>query len=149
MAKSITTNSYRTTQDNKDALTGLYGSVSAGSENAVNAYVNIRPRVLRELKNQFTKEELSLIVDSLNGTIFDPKLATNNSMLSAGIEDSISFDGIDEKWGVDKESILNKITNLSAAHTYFLMEEISRFWNIPKAYGAPTPDLEAFLNNFE
>ena len=147
MAKN-TTNSYRTTQDNKNALTKLHGSVSAGTEKAVESYIQLRPRIMIELKGFFTKAELSLIIDAYNGTIFDPRMAGNNNVLTASIEDAITFDNIAEKWEVEPPILFEKIAQLNATQTYFLLEEIDRFWNNKNAYGAPNPNLDIFLKEF-
>jgi hypothetical protein len=38
-----------------------------------------------------------------------------------------------------------KLEKLTASQIFFLQEEISRYWHVEKAYGAPHPDAEKFL----
>jgi predicted 3-demethylubiquinone-9 3-methyltransferase (glyoxalase superfamily) len=72
----------------------------------------------------------------------------NPEVVLAGLEDAEKFDHLSDRWGIDFEVLINKIKSLSVAGLYFLQEEIDRFWNEPSAYGAPSPDLELFLDKF-
>lgn len=52
---------------------------------------------------------------------------------------------------VEKQNVLMmpqvkaKIEALTSAQVFFLQDEINRFWHEPKAYGAPQPDINKFL----
>ena len=79
--------------------------------------------------DEFTEEEINLIRDSLNGTLFDPKhIVSWGHMLAANVSDSITLDGLDEKWGVDKEEILKNINSLSEKQVIGLVHSVREFW---------------------
>lgn len=124
----------------------LYGRPTTGAARAANAFLYIRAASLHEIKGMFTRPELSAMVDNLNAVMFEPAWATNRSMLRAGIEDGQQFDGVLTKWNVNPDALYEKIETLTSAQCYFLMDEIDRFWNEPVAWGSPTPELEAFLD---
>jgi hypothetical protein len=130
----------------REKYTRLYGKPTTGASRAAHAFVHLRAATLHELKGMFTRAELSAMVDNLNAVMFDPAYAANNNVLRAGIEDGQKYDGLLTNWNVDPEDIYTKIALLTAAQCYFLMDEIDRFWNEPVAWGSPTPDLEAFLD---
>lgn len=147
MIKAQTTNSYRTSEKNKAILTEIHGSVSAGTEAAVEAYINLRMRIIKQVMAQFSRLELSVLVDILNATIFDPHFAAIPEMLSYSLADANEFENIGKKWEIDIPNLSSKIKELDPASCYFLQEEINRFW-YGKGWGSPTPDLKAFLDEY-
>lgn len=137
------TSSFRTTPDKKQNLKDIWGSTSAGATKAVDAYINLRKRVLHNIKGHFTPNELKLLVDNQNGTIFSADLFSSAQTLLHAVEDGISLDGIDQKWEVDTKPFFKKINALSDSEAYFLREEIDRFWN-----HLDDKDLDSFVNQF-
>jgi hypothetical protein len=133
MEKSASTNSYRTTPENKAKLTTLWGSVYKGTNRAVEAYLRLRPRVLQALKGMFTRGELSLLATLQKETGFQPETATQPRILSARLEDVLkyetygSYGQVEERWDITITELFSKIEALSAIQTYFLLEEIARF----------------------
>jgi hypothetical protein len=91
----------------------------------------------------FTRNEINLIADALNGcgTLIDASESLWNSHLlgepSPGsasglaleISDSISLDQTDEKWGVRRDAILEKIQALSHRETIHLVLTIAKAWD--------------------
>lgn len=126
----------------------FYGKPTTGAARAGNAFLHIRAATLHELKGMFTRAELSAMIDNLNAVIFEPAYAVNKNMLKAGIEDGQKYDGVLTKWNVNPDRLFEKIDKLTSAQCYFLLDEIDRFWNEPVAWGSPSPDLEAFLNEY-
>jgi hypothetical protein len=45
--------------------------------------------------------------------------------------------------------ISEKLKTLTSAQKFFLQDEINRYWNEPKAYGYPDPDINMFLEVME
>jgi hypothetical protein len=133
MEKSASTSSYRTTPENKAKLTTLWGSVYKGTSRAVDAYLQLRPRILGTLKGGFTRGELSLLATLQEEVVFQPAAAAGPRMLSARLEDAIksetygSYHQVEQQWGLSIVDLSDKIGALSAAQTYFLLEEIARF----------------------
>ncbi len=132
--------------DIKEKYGRLYGKPTSGASRAGNAFVHLRAATLHELKGKFTRAELSAMIDNLNAVMFEPAYAANKNMLRAGIEDGQQYDGVLTKWNVSPDVLFEKINNISAAQCYFLLDEIDRFWNEPVAWGSPSPDMEAFLD---
>jgi len=64
-------------------------------------------RALRRI--DLSVEEACLIVDALNGALYDAKTA---HLLPAGVNDSIQMEGLAEKWGVDGEALIKKLSAL-------------------------------------
>lgn len=147
MAKLETTSTFRTSDQIKQDLSELHGSVSSGAGRAVEIYLALRSRSLHNIKGRFDRKELSYLVDMLNGTMFDPKLAVIPDVLIAGIEDADEYEQLGAKWDVDIEVLSAKVRDLTSAESCFLIEEINRFW-YGQGYGAPTPELEAFLDEY-
>jgi hypothetical protein len=82
-------------------------------------------RAIREVP--LTLAEARLIVDALNGSLFDANTAP---MLWASIEDAIKLDGLAEKWGVDGPALVEKLRGLSAFHCMALVDAAERFWSM-------------------
>lgn len=137
------TSSFRTTMQKEQSLKDVWGSTSAGATKAVDAYINLRKRVLHGLKGRFTSNELKLLIDNQNGTIFSPDLFSSSQTLIHALEDGIKLDSLDQKWDVDTESFFETIKSLSDSEAYFLREEIDRFWNHMGG-----DDLNSFVNQF-
>jgi hypothetical protein len=100
----------------------------------------------RELKNVFTKAELSAIVDNENGTMIGIRYWGNKQMFLYSLEDGINLDGLDKKWGIKWETVKSKIEKLPDTVFLALHESIYRFWNEGAAFGSPAPNLENFIN---
>ena len=71
--------------------------------------------------------EWSLLRDALNGTLHEPA-AMIRGALALGVEDGISLDGLDGKWGVDGAALAGKLRSLTYAQEVRLVEEIERWW---------------------
>jgi len=148
MSKSQATSSYRTTEENKQSLIDLWGSVSAGTEKAVDAYVALRPRIIQDTMKKFSRSELSAMIDTLNGTMFQSQFASKPQMLAYEMEDGDKYDEIGEKWEIDVDLLVNKIKLLNPASCYFMQEEINRFWYNENEYGGPGKKLDNFLAKY-
>lgn len=139
---SNTTSSFRIDQPTKEELSQIWGSVSAGATKAVEAYVNLRKRVLQDMKGYFSKDELTALVDNQNGTIFSPDLFSISGTWVHGVEDGIKYDGLDSRWNIDRDDLIEKLNALSDVQAYFMREEIDRFWSDTDS------DLEEFVSKY-
>lgn len=84
--------------------------------------------------------EAKLVMDALNGS-----LMTNESirLVWAEVDDAIRHDGLDRKWGVQGEELVEYLRSLSLAETFALVDCIERAWLIQSQPDAP--DLEETL----
>jgi hypothetical protein len=126
-------------------LSRLYGTQTEGVSRPADIWLQIRKRVSKKLQGYFSREELSCMVDTLNGTIIDSALTTNKVMLIASLNDGNEYENLYERWGVDGDKLIEKIEQMSIDEYAYLIDEIYRFWNIQEAYGSPSPNLEAFM----
>ena len=79
-----------------------------------------------ELKGKFIAGELKLMLDVMNGMLLTGQLAGRHLPLS--VQDGIALDGLDKKWEVDAEQLLEKLKNMSTAELFFLEIWIQGFW---------------------
>jgi hypothetical protein len=104
---------------------GAYDNTNAAIVEMLDRYTYMLQRSLPALRETLSEKEISLIADSCNGTMFQ---AWSVPLLYANIEDSISLDGLDEKWGVDGAALLDKIRALDLSTTFALVDAVERFW---------------------
>lgn len=98
-------------------------------------------RAIREVP--LALAEAQLIIDALNGSIFDAQSAP---MLWANIEDACKLDGIDDKWGVDGPALVEKLHGLSAFHCMALIDGSERFWSLPNGERDLNADVRKIFN---
>ncbi|RLC76939.1 MAG: hypothetical protein DRI61_12400, partial [Chloroflexi bacterium] len=110
-------------------------TLNAGCEYILNAWPGIVKRTLADLSGQFTAGELSLIIDVFNGTALTPGLAGQH--IAINVADSIDLDHTDQKWSVDKKTILKKLQNLTIFQAAVLEIWANGFW-----YGKNQPEKQ-------
>lgn len=82
----------------------------------------------RDLIKNFSENELKLILDASNGTLFDPvEVSVQN--IHIGIEDAIEFDGLDVKWNVEGEQLIKKLSDIDYLTAMALIDFIEYFWH--------------------
>jgi hypothetical protein len=87
-----------------------FSTLHAGTTYALDLFPALYRRTLQDLKGIFIEPELMLMIDVFNATALMPQLAGQH--LEIQVADGIELDGLDEKWKVDKKSILKKIETL-------------------------------------
>lgn len=98
------------------------GVISRDLERYYDACIQARKR-LREL---FSEEEIALILDTTNGTLFAESVSIR--LLWANVADAISTDRLDKKWKVDGETLIAKIKGLDPFLTIALIDACERWW---------------------
>lgn len=98
-------------------------------------------RAIRE--TPLTEKESCLIVDALNGSLFDANSAV---MLHANIEDACRLDGLGEKWGVDCGGLVDKLRGMSTFHCLALIDAAECWWNLPTDERDEAGSLCRFFN---
>ena len=101
-----------------------FPTLNAGCEYILNAWPGIVKRTLADLSGQFTAGELSLIIDVFNGTALTPGLAGQH--IAINVADSIDLDHTDQKWSVDKKTILKEKSPVMAIHAPIGAREITK-----------------------
>ena len=84
----------------------------------------------QKLKNLLTKQELTVIADSFNGTIIDPDQPFfRKEVLIGQIEDSETYEDISTRFNIDLTKLIDKLKLLTDTEAMILMEYIYKFWN--------------------
>lgn len=81
----------------------------------------------KNITTYFNENEWDLFRDSLRGVFMQPAEMIVEVWL--GIEDSIEFDDLGEKWGVKGDVLLSKMKLLSFTTALAIVEEVEYFWN--------------------
>jgi hypothetical protein len=81
---------------------------------------------LAELRGMFTEAEVLLIADVLNGYWYIP--ANPKHQLVSNVYDGITDNGLDKKWNVDKQALLNKLSSLSQFHSHVVLATVIQCW---------------------
>ena len=80
-------------------------------------------RALR--RTGLTLDEACLICDALNASLYDAKTA---HLLAAGVGDSIQMEGLAEKWNVDGEALVEKLSDLDDLACMAIIDAAERAW---------------------
>ena len=72
-----------------------------------------------------TLDEACLVTDALNASLYDAKTAR---LLPAAIRDAIQLDGLDRKWGVDGEALIQKLSALDEFACMAIIDAAERVW---------------------
>lgn len=94
-------------------------------ERDLERYYQLIRRARGEAKSLLSEDEQALIADALNGIIFD---AYYVYLLAHNIADSISLDGLDQKWNVDGPALLQKLEAFSPIINAAIVDAVERFW---------------------
>lgn len=134
-----------------DIFSGLGIKNSPAAEISAEGFMNIRKYTLPELRGIFNKEELTGLLNTTNGTMFQAEFAANIRMLSISVEDSEHFDHNSELYGYDFQKFFKKIQKLTAAQAFLLLFECWRFWNVENAYATKESsqnNIDIFVDSF-
>lgn len=82
-------------------------------------------RALQKL--DFTESEAMLITEALNGTVHDANTA---AMLWARVDDAIKLQNLDQTYGVDRETLMQKLKSLGDLEAMAVVDAVERYWNL-------------------
>ena len=129
----------RVTKGTLEFLEKYFRTRTAGAEYILEAISHIFSQEMVRIREQFGPNELKLIIDVFNGLIPTPKMAGHH--LLASVEDGISLDQLDAKWGVNGQEMLAKIKALTPAQRAML-----EIWAIGYWHHEPLPDLDEYCS---
>lgn len=85
---------------------------------------------LARIKSKLTVSEAMLILDAINCFYADGYLLKLAPKITVGlvliVSDAIYLDGLDVKWKVDEQALLNKLSGLSYLEAWALLDWVSR-----------------------
>lgn len=102
-----------------------YPNRSAALETMIERYAAIMDEERRQLRKKFTDQEAALILDATNSTLFD---ALSAKSFADEIEDAITDEHLDMKWGVDRNELIKKLSGLSYSEKIALVDMKERWW---------------------
>lgn len=128
MAKESKTVNLRLPIEQVEWLTRESDSINQAVVNAIERLQMIEKYADRDIAHKFSKEEWCFLADSLNGSITEGDYRYRNSTLVAHNNDSVEYDGLNKKWGVDVAQLNSKIMFLSSSSIEAIYRRIEAFW---------------------
>ena len=120
---------FRPEQDTADSVQNRvnndFSSIHQIANRDLSRYYNIIKYALREV--ELSEKEAMAVIDSTNGTMLDN---FSIRLMFANVEDSIDYDSLAEKWGIDGEALVLKLKNASVGYLHALADAIERYWLI-------------------
>ena len=90
-------------------------------------YAGLMKRERIELRKLLSDNEIGLILDACNGTMFMDEFSIG--LVGAGVADAIEVDGLDRKWRVDGAVLNGKLGDLSLIARFALVDAVQAWWN--------------------
>lgn len=99
-------------------------------ETALDNYFLLLAGARKTLKRTLTGEELYLLCDLLNGTLFDAMtFRFGVDALRHELSDGVELNGIDKKWKVDAKALDKKLSHMTLTEMIALVDAVQSFWN--------------------
>lgn len=111
--------------DSIQSRVGEGQSAGQHAREALERYYTLLRDELASLRGVFTLAEAMLLCDAGNGVEY---ASDTLGGFAIGIEDAISLDGLDRKWGVDGAVLLDKLQSLSLLGNAALVDLVERYW---------------------
>jgi len=98
-------------------------NVSESIREALSRYYYMLGIARSEIRDTFTTDELSLLCDICNGTIFEP-----HSLNALGQSVLDAEDDYFERWSVDRRKLYSSVGRLDLLQDAALVDAIERYW---------------------
>lgn len=119
-----------------------FQSITGGAEMVLEGTMTNYRAALREMKGIFSAAELKSMVDVMNATMLTPSMMGQH--LAISIQDAIALDGLAEKWDLDTQDFMTRLTARTTFQLTTLEWWANGFW-----YGGgpehPDRDLEDYV----
>jgi hypothetical protein len=106
-----------------DYVKSRFDFASSGVEEILNRYQQLI--TIEKRKLGLSKNEIMLIIDSLNSTMKDMMVV---QMMHASVEDSCHYDNLDKKWEVDGKVLAEKIKNMNNLQRLAILDGVEYYW---------------------
>jgi hypothetical protein len=109
------------------------GEYFEGADDGVNyvldlSIARLKKFIEKDLPGKFTKGELMLMVDVMNGTMLTAGMA--GRQLAGNVADGIALDHLDRKWDIDAAVLTQKFESMSIIDLAYLEIWIKAFWDV-------------------
>lgn len=103
-----------------------FADLETGLGYAIESFPDLFRRSLHDLKGKFSRGELMLLVDVFNSTMLSPQLSGQH--IIAQVADGCDLDHLNEKWEIDKKTMLAKLKALPVFSLACLEVWANGFW---------------------
>lgn len=107
-------------------------SINPAMVEALTMYKALLSEAEKELRGRFTQREWAAMADCYNGSIIETNML-NKQTLTAGFEDSQSYDATFTRHEVNYPMFMRKIEKLTHAQSVALYNRIRKFWDADNA----------------
>jgi hypothetical protein len=104
----------------------IFSSTHTGLQHVLEAYPVLYKKTMHDLKGQFTKGELSLIIDVFNAKDLMPQRSGQHIVSS--VTDGIELDHLDGKWDIDGQLLIGKLSALTIFQASCMEVWANGFW---------------------
>ncbi len=118
-----------------------FQTITGGAEMVLEGTMVNYHRALQEMKGRFSENELKSMVEVMNATMLIPMMLGQHLPLS--IQDSITMDGLAEKWELDPKDFATRLAHCTNFQLATLEWWANGFW-----YGAGPDRLERDLDEY-
>ena len=119
-------------------LVSTFGTKGAGAEYLLESQYQLYRRYTASFKKLFSENEISLMLDVINGCMLSPQIAGQH--IQANVADGCLLDEMAAKWSVESTQLLQKIKGLHLAERAMLEIWLQNFW-----YQKETRDLNEWI----
>lgn len=127
-ANDIVKTAPRIVEKTADFYRGKFSTLNSGLEYVLEAMPDLYAHTLHALRGKFSRGELMLMIDVMNGHWYNPHGAGQE--IPPNVADGMALDALDEKWGIpDKWALNKKLLDLHQFERACLEIWIQAFWN--------------------
>lgn len=103
----------------------------------------------QELRSKFSSDEWKLLADALRANTFTMEAHYTPQEIVTSLEEQDLYHAIGNDYGVNVETLCNKISKLSAGQLDALYTRLQTFWDVSDEYEDKDPDdYESFLERW-
>lgn len=125
-ANDIVKTAPRIIEKTADFYRGKFSSLNAGLEYILEAFPELYAHTIHDLRGKFTRGELMLCIDVMNGHWYNPRWAGQE--MTPNVSDGIALDRLDEKWEIDGAALNKKLATLTMFDRACMEIWIQSFW---------------------
>lgn len=119
-------------------------NLSAAIARMLVRYTTALREARRDLSKQLTPQECALILDALNGSALVDQVSIR--LIPYSVRDAIEIDGLDRKWDVDGQRLVEKLDALSPFERLALADAVEAWWERTSRGETPQP-VEMLTNH--
>ena len=116
----------RIEDQSREFLSANFSTLNAGAEYVLDGFPMLYNRALHEIREHFSDEELSFLVEAFKETKLSPQLAGQQFKIFC--DDAMTFRNLDDKWQIKRDVFLKKIEDITSFQMACLEIWAKKFW---------------------